>query len=74
MTDNKYKEELEDIGKKIKERRKGKGWTLNELAERAGCSESYIFKIEKGNRIPSLTMLMDIARAFNIKLETLIRG
>ena len=45
------------IQKRISEYRKDRGLTLQQLAERAGCTPSYISQLEKGLTVPSLSMV-----------------
>ncbi|MBW1682781.1 MAG: helix-turn-helix transcriptional regulator [Deltaproteobacteria bacterium] len=51
------------IGEKIRDCRKEAGLTLNQLARNAGVSPAAVHKIEKREMIPSITVLMKIARA-----------
>jgi len=41
---------VDNFGNTIKDYREKELLTLNELAERVGCSGSYIFRAEKGSR------------------------
>lgn len=68
-----YKEQAEMVGEKIRERRLSKGWTAAQLGDKSGYTEGYILYVERGDRMPSLKALIDIADAFNIKLQTLLR-
>jgi len=68
-----YKEQVEMVGSKIRKRRLAKGWSAAQLADKAGYTEGYILYIENAQRIPSLKTLIDIAKAFEIKLQTLLR-
>lgn len=54
------------IQKRIREYRKERGLTLRQLAERAGCTPSYISQLEKGLTVPSLSMVGKLAAALNI--------
>ena len=54
------------IQKRIREYRKERGLTLRQLAERAGCTPSYISQLEKGLTVPSLSMVGRLAAALNI--------
>ncbi|NRA59067.1 MAG: helix-turn-helix transcriptional regulator [Phycisphaerales bacterium] len=42
------------------------GWTKAELAEHAGCHESYVSMIESGKRRPSESMLDSMAAAMGV--------
>ena len=54
------------IQQRIREYRKERGLTLRQLAERAGCTPSYISQLEKGLTVPSLSMVGRLAAALNI--------
>jgi transcriptional regulator with XRE-family HTH domain len=58
------------IHKKIQERifkyRQERGLTLRQLAEKAGCTPSYISQVENGLTVCSLSMVGKLATALNI--------
>lgn len=60
-----------EIQKKIRMYRKEKGLTLRELAERVGCSHSFISQVEKGMTVPSLSMIGKLASALQISVVDL---
>ena len=61
------------IGCKIKALRKGKKFTLDELAERADSSKSYIWELENKNPPrPSAEKLVKIAKALDVTLQYLL--
>lgn len=61
------------IGKKIKALRDEKDYTLDELAERAKCSKSYIWELEnKSPPRPSAEKLAGIAKALGVSLDYFI--
>lgn len=49
------------VGRKLRAARKARRYNLRDLAERVGCSESLISKIENDRVFPSLPMLHKIA-------------
>ncbi|MCW8311476.1 helix-turn-helix domain-containing protein [Sphingobacterium thalpophilum] len=57
------------ISYKIKEIRKVKGITIQEVADRAGVSKGLISQIENNRTIPSLLVLINIVRALNVDLN-----
>jgi len=65
MKDSSVETIVGSIGEKIQVCRKEAGFTLNQLARQAGVSPAAIHKIEKKEMIPSITVLMKIARALN---------
>lgn len=53
------------IGPKIRQLRKQKDLSLQQLAERSGVSAATIHKIERNGMVPTVTTLMKIAGALN---------
>jgi transcriptional regulator with XRE-family HTH domain len=53
------------IGPKIRELRRQKDFSLQQLAERSGVSAAAIHKIERNGMVPTVTTLMKIAGALN---------
>ncbi|ENQ3078083.1 helix-turn-helix domain-containing protein [Bacillus sp. WLY-B-L8] len=63
------------IGRNIYQIRKKKGFTLSELAERAGISKSYLSNIERSiNQNPSIQVLEKIASVLESDLNTLLEA
>lgn len=61
------------IGKKIKALRKGKGYTLDELATLSESSKSYIWELENKNPPrPSAQKLAKIAKALDVTMDYFI--
>ena len=54
------------FGREGRRRRKARGWTLEELADRSGLSSNYISTIERNTRDPSLSTVAAIAKAFDV--------
>ncbi len=67
---------MEEIGKNVaanlKELRKRRQLTLEELAERSAVSRSMLGEIERGRTTPTITVLWKIAQALKTPLTTLI--
>ncbi|HKL45767.1 MAG TPA: XRE family transcriptional regulator [Roseovarius sp.] len=59
-------------GRKIKYVRLLKGYTLKQLAELVGCSESMVSKVENSRLSPSLAMLNRIAVALDVGVPDLL--
>lgn len=59
------------IQQRIREYRKQRGLTLKQLAERAGCTQSYISQLEKGLTMPSLSMIGKLSAALGIRVVDL---
>lgn len=65
----------ETIGAKIKELRKKKGYTLDELAALADSSKSYIWELENKNPPrPSAEKLAKIAEALGVTMDYFLGG
>jgi transcriptional regulator with XRE-family HTH domain len=60
------------VASSIRSTRLLKSLTLKELADRAGCSESLLSKIENVRISPSLPMLQRIARAMDVTVASLV--
>ena len=61
------------LGKKIKSRRTQLGMTLEQLADKSGCSKSYIWELENKNAPqPSAEKFFAIAKALGVTPEFLL--
>lgn len=58
------------VGARLRHARLLEGIRIRELAERVGCAESMISKIENGKVAPSLTMLQRLVEALNRDLAS----
>jgi transcriptional regulator with XRE-family HTH domain len=57
-----------DIGKRIKAQRLAANLTLKQLAEKVGCTDSYLSQIENGKVSPSIASLKKIADGLQTKI------
>jgi len=57
---------------RVRELRKKKGWTLEELSAACGVSRSMLSEIERGNANPTLAVAFRIAGAFSMSLGDLV--
>ena len=57
---------------KVKQLRKKKGWTLEQLSVASGVSRSMLSQIERGQANPTLTVTCRIAQAFSISIGELV--
>ena len=62
------------IGKVIAKRRKEKGMTQGELAERLSVSNKTISKWETGVGLPDISILVDLASVLDISVDDLLKG
>ncbi|XTZ40393.1 helix-turn-helix domain-containing protein [Salmonella enterica] len=60
------------ISARIRLERESRGWSLSELAERAGVSRGMIHKIERAESSPTAALLARLSGAFGISMSTLI--
>ncbi|MGZ4031448.1 MAG: helix-turn-helix domain-containing protein [Tumebacillaceae bacterium] len=60
------------LGKKLREMRLNKKWTLNELSMRSGLSISHISSLERGTRTkPSMVVVRKLANALEVPVHHL---
>ena len=65
-------DELATVGPRLRAARKERGWTLDELAERAGMSASTLSRLESGKRQASLELLLPLTRRLGIRIDDLL--
>ena len=57
----------------LKEKRKEKNLTLVQLSEKTGVSTTHLNDIENNIKEPSISMMIRIAKALDIKIEELYK-
>ena len=62
----------EQIGQRVRQHRTGRGWTLDELADRSGVSRRMLITIEHGEGNPSIATLLRISDALGVGLPVLV--
>ena len=62
------------MGMRIRQVRKAKGWSQNELAEKCGISMSFLGHIERGSRIMSMETFANICTALDAGADELLWG
>lgn len=60
------------FGEAMKRLREKRGMTQEALAHEAGITSSYAGQVERGQRVPSLTIVLKIARALGARPGELI--
>lgn len=68
------REQLITLGCRIRDARKKQKITLQQLAEQTGLTAGLLSKIENFRALPSLPVLLEIAKALNIDLARLFEG
>lgn len=63
---------LEHVGDRLRAARQAKGWTLDDLAPRAGMSVSTLSRLEAGKRQATLEMLVPLTRMLGLRLDDLV--
>jgi transcriptional regulator with XRE-family HTH domain len=61
------------FGSVVRELREGHGWTQEELAERANMNASYLGFVERGDNVPTLTIIIQIAEGLRVEPADLLR-
>jgi transcriptional regulator with XRE-family HTH domain len=56
------------IGQMVKELRLKRGLTLEEMAERSGCTPGFVSQLENNKAAPSITTLYSIAEALGVNV------
>jgi transcriptional regulator with XRE-family HTH domain len=65
--------EAEKFGALVRALREERGFTQDQLAERAGVSSTYIGFIERGDNVPTLTIILQIASALKVRSSDLLQ-
>lgn len=60
------------IGMRVNQERKGRGWTLDQLAELAGVSRRMLVNVEQGGVNPSIGTLLRLSDALGVGLPALV--
>jgi transcriptional regulator with XRE-family HTH domain len=65
---------MDDVGKRIREIRKARNMTQDQLAVATGLSKSFISEVENDSRNASSKNMVKIANALGASVEYLLRG
>ena len=63
---------IKQFGDAVRKERESRGWSQEKLAEVANFHRTYISGIERGIRNPTLSSIIQIARALKIKPSALL--
>ena len=61
------------FGEVVRKLREKRGWTQEQLAERAEMNASYLGFVERGDNVPTLTIIIQIAEGLGIGPDELLR-
>lgn len=64
---------LQELGNRIREKRKALGWTQEELASKADIDRSYIGGVERGERNLTFSVLCEICSALGCDVAALTK-
>ena len=65
---------LTEVGRLIRKHRIAKGWSQEELADRASVHRTFVSSIERGVRNPTVTSLHRIASALGLTVSEMLEG
>ncbi|GAB3600541.1 helix-turn-helix domain-containing protein [Microbacterium tumbae] len=65
-------EDLSQLGARLRVLRRARGWTLEDLAARAGMSASTLSRLEAGKRQASLELLLPLTRQLGVRIDDLV--
>lgn len=54
------------FGAIVRSFRKKYEWTQEDLADRAGLTTTYVGQVERGDKVPSLTVVLKLAHALEV--------
>jgi transcriptional regulator with XRE-family HTH domain len=60
---------IQAVGQRVRELRSQKNLTLEEVAERSGCTPGFLSQIERNKAVPSISMLYAIAEALDTRVS-----
>lgn len=63
---------MKRFGEKLRALRQREGMTLRQLADMLGVHNSYVARIEQGQK-PSVELILKISHLFNISLDRLMK-
>jgi transcriptional regulator with XRE-family HTH domain len=61
------------FGAIVRELREARGWTQEHLAERAEMNASYLGFVERGDNVPTLTIILQVAHGLGVEPADLLR-
>lgn len=59
------------FGQRVRELRRARNWSQEELAANSGLDRSYVGGVERGSRNPSLVNIVRIAKALDVPVGSL---
>ena len=68
---NPIESQLDSFGRRLRELRLARGWSLQELAERTALSKTFLSRLETGDRQASIAAVLTLARVFSVSLASM---
>lgn len=66
--------DAELFGAVVRELREAHGWTQEQLAERSDMNASYLGFVERGDNVPTLTIIIQIAEGLGVEPADLLKA
>jgi transcriptional regulator with XRE-family HTH domain len=63
---------IEQFSMVLRQMREERGWSQEQLAERADLNRSYLGEVERGSAVPSIVTVSKLAGALDIRLSSMI--
>lgn len=64
----------EVFGGTVRQLRLERQWTQEDLADAADLTSTYVGQVERGQKVPSLTVVLQLAIALRVPPEELLQG
>ena len=64
----------EQFGKRLRELRKERGWSQEELAHRVGIDISFLSELENGKKEPCLRKIKELSQGLGVTASKLLQG
>lgn len=66
--------DAELFGAVVRELREARGWTQEQLAERSDMNASYLGFVERGDNVPTLTIIIQISEGLGVEPADLLKA
>ena len=66
--------DAELFGAVVRELREARGWTQEQLAEHSDMNASYLGFVERGDNVPTLTIIIQIAEGLGVEPADLLKA
>jgi len=71
---NPIETQLDSFGRRLRELRQARGWSLQELAGRTALSKTFLSRLETGDRQASIAAVLTLARVFGVSLASMFES